>query len=106
PISRDSQVPVIDRSKVDPEILKVGQGMESMFLDYMMQSMRKTVPKNELDLESNASEIYRGMQDTQIAETSARAGGIGLADTVIAYLERQRYNLTRGQGVSRPPPGA
>ncbi len=96
PISPSRQAPHIDRSKVNPEILKAAEGMEMMFLDYMMQVMRKTVPKNEMDLESPATEIYRGMLDSQYAEKAAHQGGIGLADQIIAYLESQGYHLSQG----------
>jgi Rod binding domain-containing protein len=86
----------VDRSKVDPKMLKAAEGMEAMFLDYMMKVMRETVPKNDLDLESPATQIYRGMMDTEVSQKAARAGGIGLADLIVAYLDSQRYNLQQG----------
>jgi flagellar protein FlgJ len=99
PVTPGKRVAVVDKSKVDPETLKAAQGMEAMFIDYMMKVMRETVPKQEMDLESPATRIYRGMQDSEYAQRAARAGGIGLADQIIAYLESQRYTLPRGQGV-------
>ena len=96
PVSLERQLPVVDRSKVDPEILKAAEGMEQMFLDYMMRVMRQTVPKNDMDLESPATEIYRGMLDSEYAEKAAHRGGIGLSDQIIAYLQAQRYNLPEG----------
>ncbi len=92
-------VPNIDKSKVAPEVLKAAEGLETMFIDYMLKVMRQTVPKNELDLESPATEIYRGMMDSEYAEQAAHHGGIGLADQVIAYLGTQGYNLSQGHGV-------
>lgn len=94
----------IDRTRVDPMILKAAEGMETLFLDYMMQAMRKTVPDNPMSLESNASRIYRGMLDSEYAEMAARRGGVGLADDIIAYLEASRYNL-KGSKASSPLPG-
>lgn len=91
------RVPVVDKSKVDPGILKAAEGMEAMFLDYMMKVMRQTVPKNEMDLNSPATEIYRGMLDTETAQRAAHAGGIGLADQIIAYLQPQSYHLSQGE---------
>lgn len=101
PVSLDRELPVIDRSKVDPEIVKAAEGMEEMFLDYMLRVMRQTVPKNEMDLESPATDIYRGMLDSEYARTAAHRGGIGLSDQIIAYLEARRYNLPEGHGVPR-----
>src|SRR4051794_23980261 len=80
PTSPTKVVPVIDRSKVNPEVLKAAEGMETVFLDYMMKVMRHTVPKGDMDLESPATEIYRGMMDSEYAQQAAHHGGIGLAD--------------------------
>lgn len=97
----------IDRSKVDPSIVKAAEGMEAMFIDYMMKVMRQTVPKNDMDLESPASDIYRGMLDSEYAEKAAHVGGFGLADQIIDYLQSQRYNLIKGadmpQGMEKAP---
>ncbi len=103
------RVAVVDRSKVDPQMLKAAQGMEGMFLDYMMKTMRDTVPKSELSLDNTATKIYQGMMDTEMAQTAARTGGIGLADQIIAYMETQRYNYGRehaapDQSSERPRP--
>jgi flagellar protein FlgJ len=93
-------MPVVDREHADPQIVKAAEGMEAMFLDYMMKVMRETVPKNEMDLESPATGIYRSMMDTEIAQKAAHAGGVGLAEQIIAYLDSQRYTLEhRGQAV-------
>lgn len=99
PVSPERALPQVDRSQVDPQIVQAAEGMEALFLDYMMKVMRQTVPKSEMDLESPATEIYRGMMDTANAEKIAHHGGIGLADQVIAYLDSQRYNLQQGHGV-------
>jgi Rod binding domain-containing protein len=90
---------VVDKSKVDPQTLKAAEGMEAMFLDYMMNVMRKTVPKESMDLENTGTEVYRSMLDSEVAQKAARAGGVGLADQIVAYLESQRYNYMQGQGV-------
>jgi Rod binding domain-containing protein len=36
--------PNIDRTRIDPKVLEAADGMEAMFLDYMMKVMRQTVP--------------------------------------------------------------
>lgn len=87
----------IDRTKVDPAMVEAAEGMETMFIDYMMKVMRDTVPKNEMDLESPATNIYRGMLDSEYAKSAARAGGVGLADQIIAYLQSQSYTKKEEQ---------
>jgi hypothetical protein len=96
PTTPGHMLPVVDRSKVDPRIRQAAEGWEAMFLDYMMKTMRQTVPKNEMDLESPATEIYRGMMDSEMAQRAVKAGGVGLADQMIAYLQAQSYTLPRG----------
>jgi Rod binding domain-containing protein len=89
------RAPDIDLSQVDPETRRAAEGMEAMFLDYLMQTMRKTVPKSELSMENGASEIYRGMLDSEAAQRAARAGGVGLAEQIVAYLHQGRYTENR-----------
>ncbi len=91
------RAPHIDRSKIDPKIVEAADGMEAMFLDYLMKTMRQTVPKNDMDLESPATDIYRGMLDSEYAKTAAHAGGVGLSDTIIAYMAPESYTLPKGQ---------
>jgi flagellar protein FlgJ len=100
------RLPVIDKSKVDPQVRAAGEGMEAMFIDYMMKVMRETVPKSDMDLESPATEIYRGMLDAETSQRAAKSGGVGIADQIIAYLESQKYTLPRGEmggEMGRPP---
>ncbi len=87
-------IPHVDRSKADPGNVRAGEAMEEMFIEYMMKVMRETVPKSEFS--SPATEIYQSMLDSEYSQKAARAGGIGLADMVIAYLESQRYNQRVG----------
>ncbi|MBL7715958.1 MAG: rod-binding protein [Bdellovibrionales bacterium] len=102
PTTPARRVEKVDRAKADPQNVKAAEGMEAMFLDYLMQVMRQTVPKNDMDLESPATGIYRSMQDSEIAQIAARNGGIGLADQIIAYLESQRYTLPKGAKPQAP----
>ncbi len=97
---------MVDRSKVDPGLVQAAEGLEAMFLDYMMKVMRQTIPKNDLDLESPATEIYRSMLDGETARVAARTGGVGLADQIIASVEGRRYTGKKGgyPPMGRPDP--
>lgn len=85
------RLPVLDRNKVDPQVVKAAEGMEAMFLDYLMKVMRETVPESEMGMESPATRIYKSMMDSDVAQKAARAGGVGLADQLIAYMVGQEY---------------
>ena len=95
--------PQIDRSRVAPEVLQAADGMEAMFLDYLLKVMRQTVPKGELETDSAATEIYRGMLDSEIAQKAAKTGGVGLSDQIIAYLESRSYTGNRGLNANVSP---
>jgi hypothetical protein len=100
PTSPDKMLPIVDRSKVDPQLLKAAEGIEAMYLDYVMSVMRKSVPEsedNDFNLDSPATKIYQGMMDSEFAKNAARTGGIGLADQIIAYLEASSYNSNRAR---------
>jgi Rod binding domain-containing protein len=97
---RDQQVSpsrveiAIDRSKVDPQLLEAAEGMEEMFLNYMMQVMRKTVQTSQHSMESSATKIYQNMLDSEYAKVGAKTGGVGLADLIIAYAQPDRYTVS------------
>ncbi len=64
---------------------------EAMFLQQMMQAMRKTVPESELMPRSYASSTYDSMMDQAIAESGSRQAPLGLAMNMYRQLERDGY---------------
>ncbi len=63
------------------------QQFEALFLQMMLKSMRDTIPSGGL-LDSQQGEFYQSMLDQQWAQTMA-GRGIGLADHLVAQLEKQ-----------------
>jgi len=59
---------------------------EALFLQHMIQTMRKTVPKGGLIELGFAGETYMSMLDQALAEEMAKAGGIGLGRLLIDQL--------------------
>jgi flagellar protein FlgJ len=59
---------------------------ESLFIQHMLQQMRKTVPKNGLFNGGNAEDIYTSMLDGEMARRMSRNGGIGLSSVVYGRL--------------------
>jgi len=64
------------------------QQFEALFVGYLLKNMRKTIPESKLFGSGLSGDLYRGMFDQKIAETVAGKGGIGLADNLIEYLQR------------------
>jgi flagellar protein FlgJ len=76
------------RSGQDPAtIKKVAQQFESMFLSTMLKNMRATLPGGD-PLSSDATKMATDMYDQQIAQTMAKGRGLGLADSLVAQIQR------------------
>src|ERR1017187_5502565 len=71
------------------QVKNVSREFESIFLNYMLQQMRKTVPEDTLTGESAAKDIFMGMQDEETSKDLSKAGGIGLAAILYTQLASQ-----------------
>ena len=61
--------------------------LEGVFLNTLMKEMFASVGSDENVMGGGfAEETWRGMQAEQFADSMARAGGIGLADAIVADL--------------------
>lgn len=87
---------------------QTAQQFEAYFLQEMMRSMRKTVEKSDL-VEQGTVEFYEEMMDKEFAMLMAKNGGIGLAQTLEAQIQRLKAppsggNESSGQGypLNRP----
>lgn len=70
-----------------PEKLeKACNDFESLFVKYMMQQMRKTVPENGLIGISQAEKIYTGMLDDEVAKSVSHGRGLGLAKAMYEQM--------------------
>ena len=69
---------------------KVAQQFESMFLSMMLKNMRASLPNSD-PLANDASKMATDMYDQQLAQNIASKGrGIGLAEALIAQIERSQ----------------
>ncbi len=59
---------------------------ESIFVNYMMQKMRDTVPQDHMFGGGQAEKIYTGMLDSEVAKSASQHRGIGLAAIMYAQL--------------------
>ncbi len=91
--------PQYDARQVPPQVREAAEGMEGMFLDYLMKVMRQGVQTSEMSMESSATGIYRSMLDQEIAQKAVRTGGVGLSEQIIDYMMSRSYNGPRAQNV-------
>ncbi|MDR2726389.1 MAG: rod-binding protein [Deltaproteobacteria bacterium] len=61
------------------------EGFEAVFIQKMWEQMRATVPETGL-VHSREEKFWQGMYDQELSKKMAGAGGIGLADMMMAQL--------------------
>ena len=72
---------------VDEELLKACKEFESLFVSYLLQTMRKTSQMGgELFGNGLGSDIYSGMFDTEVAQKMSEGKGLGLAPLLYKHL--------------------
>ena len=62
---------------------------ESIFVYYMLKSMRKSLPQNGLFDTTQGQKVYEGMADQAMSENIARGRGMGLGELLYTQLTRQ-----------------
>ena len=69
------------------------RGFESIFLDAMLKSMRKTIPEDKLFGDGNGMDIYTSMHDQYLAQNISENGsGIGLEDFFYKQIAKVKQN--------------
>lgn len=63
----------------EEQLRKACEDFESIFVDYMMKQMRKTVTKSGTMGTSQAEQLYTSMLDSEVSKNVSQARGIGLA---------------------------
>jgi soluble lytic murein transglycosylase-like protein len=76
-------------------------GFESLFINMMLQSMRKTVPEGSLFPETSANRIYTSMFDEKLADALAETNGLGLGPMIERALERLQKRSDGSMPVQR-----
>jgi Rod binding domain-containing protein len=79
-------------SQLSPEVLKkrseaekVAEEFETMFMDMMVKSMRKTSQPEDV---SNAEDIYQGMLDSEYAKSMTATQSFGIKSQILQWLEQ------------------
>jgi Rod binding domain-containing protein len=93
--------PMAVPAPIDKEspLWQAAQGMEAQFMKEMLRNMRKTVEESPETQNNRALQIFRGMQDDQIAESAVRTQGIGLAELIV----NQAMEMQRNAEAARNP---
>jgi flagellar protein FlgJ len=85
-------------------IKQAAQQFESVFMGMLMQSMRKANASFEADnpLNSQATEFFRDMHDSQMSAELSKKGALGLADLMVQQLAPQHSDTKAASQISAP----
>jgi flagellar protein FlgJ len=71
----------------DGELKKVSKNFESIFMRMLFKEMRNSVQKSDVFGSSRAMEFFENMQDEQLSESLASAGGLGIGNMIYQKLK-------------------
>ena len=83
----DSSLPELQNNASRTKLKRTCLEFESIFLTYVLKSMRNTIVENGLLGNSNESKIFNAMFDEKLAMGIAKSGGIGLGKMLFAQLK-------------------
>ena len=74
------------------DLEQAAASFESLFLNLVLQQMRKTVPKDGLVSGGNAEDIYRSMLDQEYSKMMSEQKMTGLSEQIIRQLTQNKSN--------------
>jgi peptidoglycan hydrolase FlgJ len=77
----------VDNDAKNNRLKRTCSEFESIFITYMLKSMRKTVNEFGILGKSSESEIFNSMFDEKLAQGIATSGGIGLGELLYQHLK-------------------
>ena len=80
---------------------QVAKQFEALFLQMMIKQMRQASPKNPL-FHSQADDMWQSMADEQMGLNLSQSGGIGLAQSLLAEMQRQNPASAQANEVVDP----
>jgi flagellar protein FlgJ len=75
-----------DPSDATRRLVEAGQQFEAYFISYLMKVMRETVPHGIIPNKQGA--YFESFYDQEIGARAAQSGGIGIADMVATYVQK------------------
>ena len=78
-----------DTGENDKKLLDACYGMETLFIDNLLKSMRKTIPESDFFGKSLAKDIFRDMLYNEYAKVAAKSDQFGLAKQIYEQLSAQ-----------------
>jgi soluble lytic murein transglycosylase-like protein len=70
----------------NPKLRKAAEDFETLFVSYLLKTMRETIPKADLWPGGFAHDLYQTMLDQEYAGIIAQAGNFGIAEALYRQL--------------------
>ena len=83
--------PAASQASDKTALRKAAEQFEALFIQEMLKTMRQTVEKDE-NTTSAHMETYESMLDRELALQMSKRGTVGVADMLVAHLERQQQS--------------
>lgn len=100
--TNNSIQPAIEKKPLNPaEKLKLQRAVkefESVFVGYMLKSMRNTIEKADNPTEGFGADLMEGMFDAELAKHVSKSGNLGLADMLYQKLTGERLPKSQRSG--------
>jgi len=82
-----------EEEEKDRKLRKSCADFEALFISYIFQTMRKTVPESATTTKMPGKDTYTMIMDQKLSEDLARRGGIGLQKVLYEQLKRPQGAL-------------
>lgn len=78
-------------AREDQKLKEACKEFESLFLNQLLTSMRKTIPKSDLFGENQQEkEMYDNMMDQEMAKAWASSDGVGIANVLYQQMKQNK----------------
>jgi flagellar protein FlgJ len=74
----------------EKKLKKLASEFESVFLYYMIKTMRDTVPKGGFIYGKSGEEIYKSMMDQELAKSMSERGKSEISETMFKQLTKKK----------------
>ena len=86
-MDQSRELPVAKSVADNAKLRDASNEFESIFIEHMLKTMRKTSLESDLIKKSEGEKIFRSMLDEQYAILSAKSGRLGLGDMIYQQLK-------------------
>jgi Rod binding domain-containing protein len=87
-----------EEQEKDRKLRKSCADFEALFISYIFQTMRKTIPESHTTTKMPGKDTYTMIMDHKLSEDLARQGGIGLQKVLYNQLKRPEGGVKPDEG--------